>query len=109
MALRPAFKHSRFFIFSAGKKDKFVTGIAPKPFGNEVVVEEIGQMLNVLKQNPGCDRHFILSQLGLEGEGIDEDNAEQLKALSPLAWLVERGHVIEFYNGTLAIPKSRKK
>jgi hypothetical protein len=29
--------------------------------------------------------------------------------ISPLRWLIERGHVIEFFNGTLAVPMGRPR
>ena len=40
--------------------------------------------------------------------GIREDAPEVTEVLSPLRWLTERGHVVEFSNGTLSVPTSRR-
>jgi hypothetical protein len=36
--------------------------------------------------------------------GETQDSPVALEALAPLRWLVEKGHVIEFFNGTLSVP-----
>ena len=41
--------------------------------------------------------------------GKDPASPEVAEVVSPLRWLVERGHVIEFSDGTLAVPRSSAK
>jgi hypothetical protein len=35
---------------------------------------------------------------------LPHDGEEAGRLLSPLRWLIEKGHVIEFFNGTLSAP-----
>jgi pilus assembly protein TadC len=39
---------------------------------------------------------------------FDPKSKEAMEALQPLSWLIERGHIIEFFNGTLSIPLGRR-
>ena len=106
IALRPALKSMKLHIFRTGKKDFFVTSVVPAPLSEDSVVAEIAEVLSHLRQHPGCTREELLAALK---EGAAIDSAEAVAVFTPLSWLLERGHVIEFYNGSMAVPKGQKR
>ena len=101
LALRPAFKHMRLHLFKAGKGEPFVTAIVPKSLDAGHAVENIRSMLNLIHEHPGWNRAQLVEHLQ---PGIAPDSAEAHELLAPLRWLIEKGHVIEFFNGTLSAP-----
>jgi hypothetical protein len=103
-ALRAAFKHMHLYVFKAGKGIHFVTRVAPGALDPEHVVAEIREVLLYLHDHPGSTRAELLEGLR-PGTSMESDTAHEV--LSPLSWLVERGHIIEFFNGTLSVPLQR--
>jgi hypothetical protein len=101
IALRGAFRHRHLHVFKAGKGIDFVSSVQPVPLDADHTVEPIRQVLNYLRELPGCTRKDLIEAL-LPGKAAD---APEIKTvLTPLAWLIERGHIIEFFNGTLSVP-----
>lgn len=103
-AMRAAFRHMHLHLFKAGKVS-FVTHIKPHPVRPEDTVPNIAEVLNFLGQNPGSTRQHLLEVLYPK---FDPKSKEAMEALQPLSWLIERGHIIEFFNGTLSIPLGRR-
>jgi len=101
LALRPAFRHMGLHIFSIRRGEMFATPIKPEPLDPSEAVVSIREVLNYLREHPGCTRQQLLE--GLRPQA-DPSSAEAREILSPLRWLVERGHVIEFFDGRLAVP-----
>lgn len=99
-ALRAAFKYMKLQTFKVGR-EVFATAVAPKPIVLEHCAENVRVILEALKANPGCQRKKLL-ELIAPGTDIESDAGKEL--LSPLRWLVEKGHVIEFFNATLSLP-----
>ena len=99
-AMRAAFRHMHLNLFKAGKIN-FVTHIKPRPVKPEDTIESIAEVLVFLKENPGSTRKHLLEILH---PSTDPASEEAKKALEPLGWLIERGHIIEFFNGTLSVP-----
>jgi hypothetical protein len=104
-ALRAAFKHMHLHLFKAGQGIHFVTRVAPGALDPEHVVEGIREVLLFLHDHPGSTRAQLLEALR-PGEAPDSEAAHDV--LSPLGWLIERGHIIEFFNGTLSVPLNRR-
>ncbi len=106
-ALRAAFKHKHLHVFKAGKGKgvNFVTAVPPVPLDPEVAISSIHDVLMYLHDHPGCTRPQMVDAL-LSGEDPESDAVKEL--LQPLHWLIDRGHIIEFFNGTLSVPLSRK-
>jgi len=102
-ALRAAFKHKHMYIFKAGKGKgiNFVTAVQPTPLDPAHAIESIHDMLTYLTENPGCTKKQIVEALRPD---VDSASDEIKAFLQPLQWLVERGHIIEFFNGTLSVP-----
>lgn len=104
-AMRAAFRHMHLHLFKAGKVN-FVTHIKPHPVDPSDTVANIAEVLMFLKENPGSTRQHVLEVLH---PSLDPKSKEAKDALQPLSWLIERGHIIEFFNGTLAVPLGRRR
>ena len=102
-ALRPAFKHIHLYLFKVGNGITFVTPIHPHALAPEHAVTPIREVLVFLHAHPGCTRQQLIEGLR---PGVAPEAPEVAAVLSPLRWLIDRGHVIEFFNGTLAVPLS---
>jgi len=101
IALRAAFRHKHLYFFKAGRNVQFVTAVPPAPLEPEHAIESIRVVLDYLREHPGCSRAELVEALR-PGAEVDSDAAHEL--LKPLTWLIERGHIIEFFNGTLSVP-----
>jgi len=99
-ALRGAFHNKDLQLFKAGKGAIFVSDIKPSPLDPERAIPSIRDVLLYLKDHPGCSRENIVNALR---PGSAMDSKEATKILSPLTWLIERGHIIEFFDGTLSV------
>ncbi len=104
-AMRAAFRHMHLHLFKAGKIN-FVTHIKPHPVRPEETVENIAEVLAFLQEHPGSTRKHLLEILH---PSLDPASREAQEALQPLGWLIERGHIIEFFNGTLSVPLGRRR
>lgn len=104
-AMRAAFRHMNLHMFKAGKIN-FVTHIKPRPVDPADTIEKIAEVLVFLKENPGSTRQHLLEILH---PSLDPQSQEAQDALQPLGWLIERGHIIEFFNGTLSVPLGRRR
>ncbi len=104
-AMRAAFRHMHLNLFKAGKVN-FVTHIKPRPVKPADTIESIAEVLVFLKENPGSTRPHLLEGLH---PSLDPKSEEAQKALEPLGWLIERGHIIEFFNGTLSVPLGHRR
>jgi len=104
-AMRAAFRHMHLYLFKAGKIN-FVTHIKPHPVRPEDTIPSIADVLMFLKENPGSTRMNLLEVLH---PSLDPKSKEAKDALQPLGWLIERGHIIEFFNGTLSVPLGRRR
>ncbi len=104
-AMRAAFRHMHLHLFKAGKIN-FVTHIKPRSVKPEKTIESIAEVLRFLKEHPGSTRAHLLEVLH---PSIDPASKEAKEALQPLGWLIERGHIIEFFNGTLSVPLGRRR
>jgi hypothetical protein len=104
-AMRPAFRHMRMHIFKVNRKDAFVTAVHPRPLDPGAAVETIRAEMTFLRDHPGCTRQEMVD--GLQ-PGSDPNSAEVTEVLNNLRWLIDRGHVIEFYNGRLAVPTAAR-
>lgn len=104
-SMRAAFRHMHLYLFKAGKIN-FVTHIKPNPVKPEDTIPSIAEVLMFLKEHPGSTRQHLLEVLH---PSLDPASKEAKDALQPLGWLIERGHIIEFFNGTLSVPLGRRR
>ncbi len=103
LALRPAFRHMHLHLFKVRNGQTFVSKVRPHPVAPEQTVEPIREVLLYLQAHPGCTRQELVTGLR---PALAPDSPEVAGLLTPLRWLVERGHVIEFFNGTLSVPST---
>lgn len=104
LALRAALRSRNLHVFKAGtgKGMHFVTAIHPTPLNPDAAIPAIRDTLKYLQKHPGCTRQEIMHDL------LGDVSPEDLKVkelLQPISWLTERGHIIEFFNGRLAVPR----
>lgn len=105
LAMRPAFKHMRLHLFKVNRKQVFVTAVPPKPLDADAAVDAIQRELQFLREHPGCTRQELVQGLCPE-EPVDSPRVTEV--VGNLRWLVDKGHVIEFYNGKLSLPSARQ-
>jgi hypothetical protein len=105
MALRAAFRHMHLHVFKTGEGRgmNFVTATPPSAMDASHAVEAIRLLIADLTAHPGCTREQLIERIH---PGQPADAAGCRDTLSHLSWLIEKGHVIEFFNGTLAVPLS---
>jgi hypothetical protein len=101
LALRPAFRRMRLTLFKANRGETYVTAVPPKPLDPAHAIEPIRNILNLLAQHPNWTRPAVLEAL-LPGQPPESPAVHEL--LAHVRWLVEKGHVIEFFNGALMVP-----
>ncbi|MCE9613568.1 MAG: hypothetical protein K8T26_04780 [Lentisphaerae bacterium] len=101
IAVHGALRGRHLHVFRAGAGSRFVTDIPPVPLAPERAIESIRDVLLCLRAHPGFNRTQLLAELR---PGASPESPEAAAILSPLGWLVERGHIIEFFDGTLAVP-----
>lgn len=102
LALQGALRGRHFYSFRAGQGERFITAIEPAPLNPAHAIDAIRDVLTMLREKPGCTRTELVEALR---PGHTPESPEAADILKPLGWLVERGHIIEFYNGTLAVPR----
>jgi hypothetical protein len=105
-ALRPALKHMRLHVFKVGPKETFISAVQPDPIAPEDSVNPIKEMLEFINQNPRCKRNDLEAAL-TEEDREDKDKIGEM--INSIHWLVDCGHLIEFADGSLAIPHARNR
>lgn len=100
-AVHQALRHMGIHSFKAGKAVTYVTAIQPVPLRPDHAVDSIAEVLAYLQEHPGCKRAELVKDLWPE---LAPDSPELAKALAPLGWLIDKGYIIEFADGALAVP-----
>lgn len=98
-SLRAALRHKKMTFFKVGKIH-YVTAIKPQPLLSEEVVEEAQAIQALLQAHPALSRDQLVEKLEIDAS----DDEAVAHALHPLSWLVDRGHIIEFFNGMFSVP-----
>lgn len=104
LAIQGALRGRHLEVFRVGTGTRFVTAVPPVPLDPERAIPSIRSVLTHLRQHPGCTRAQLLTELV---PGKTSDDPEAAAILSPLRWLVDRGHIIEFFDGTMAVPLAK--
>ncbi|MBQ7191123.1 MAG: hypothetical protein IJR99_17100 [Kiritimatiellae bacterium] len=101
LALRGAFRHRSLQLFRANEPHgmEFVQQTKPAPLESEHLVPALRDVLEFIQTHPGCQKQEMLDALSPENQ---PERTKEL--LAHLAWLVEKGHVIWFFNDTLCGP-----
>lgn len=93
-ALRGAFHHRKFQFFRANdpRGQEFVCAVKPAPLDTDHAVAELCAVVKFVAEHPLCH----VNELPEEMKGH-------------LGWLVEKGHVVQYFNGLLASPEAHPK
>ena len=99
-ALRGAFRHRKLHLFRAkeAKGPDFVMQKKPSELDPSHAVEMVKEVLAHIHENPACTKAELVHALA----GTDEAKIKEI--LGQLAWLIEKGNVIEYYNDVLSAP-----
>ncbi len=103
ITLRLAFRHLGLHTFKTAAGGNFVTAIIPSALDPETAIPLIREILTMLETQPGLERVKLLETLR---PGAAPEAPEIHELLTQLRWLVDKGHVIEFSDGRLAVPRS---
>ena len=105
-----AFRQNSLHIFRHRKGMLFVSPIRARPFTQDAasLSSAVAAILDALTKNPGINRKQLLEKLPQDGAS-DAEAAEKRKLAlaSNLHWLVREGHVIEFNDGALDLPRAK--
>lgn len=106
LAIQSAFRRLGLRQFKASGKATFVTAILPQALDPLRATDDLRRILECLCAHPGVSRQELVRFL----QPASAPDAPEVNAiLQALRWLGERGHVIEFYNGTLAVPRHQPR
>jgi hypothetical protein len=104
ITLRLAFRHLGLHTFKTGQGHTFLTSVVPTALDPSTAVPPLREILDFVTGKPGCTRVEMLAGLRTEAP-LDDPNAPAVAEVNThLRWLVEKGHVIEFSDGRLAVP-----
>ncbi|MBI2438049.1 MAG: hypothetical protein HYV36_04450, partial [Lentisphaerae bacterium] len=101
VSIQSAFRRLGLHFFKASGKATFITAILPHAIDHLQATVDLRRMLECLYAHPGITRQELVKLLQPTAA---PDALEVGTILQALRWLVEKGHIIEFYNGTLAVP-----
>lgn len=104
ISIQPAFRHLGLHMFKASGKAIFVTSILPHPMDPRQATEIVRQILECLSAHPGVSRQELVTFLQ---PTATPSSPEVTAILHAIRWMVDKGHIIEFFNGTLSIPYRR--
>ena len=104
IAIHPAFRHLGLNIFKTPDRATFVTAVRPHAIDPALTTDEVRQILECLHITPGLNRQELVLKLN---PGVPADAPGITGMMQALRWLVDKGHVIEFFNGKLAVPARR--
>jgi hypothetical protein len=99
-ALRGAFRHRKLYLFRVNdpKGQDFVMLKVPTVLDPAHTVQTLRDVLAYVGEHPACTKVEMVTAIA----GSEEEKVKE--TLVQLAWLVERGHVVEFYNDVLSAP-----
>ncbi len=100
-AVHAAFHHRSLYFFRAGDErgQEFVMASQPVPLDVDHATPELREIAQYVFDHPSCPPKYLIEALN------PENNEEKTKRLvSQIKWLVEKGHLVEFFNGFLSPP-----
>ncbi len=98
------FRGAGLHIFRHRKGMLFVSPIRPKPIDEASVSDSVRKILDTLKASPRTNRKDLAEKL-IAPEA--DANEAKMKLASDLHWLVREGHIVEFNDGALDLPRTK--
>ena len=105
-ALRGAFRHRKFTLFRGNdaRGPEFVANVPLTPFTTEHAVAEIKAAIDYVAEHPLCTRVELITALKAALPEMDVNTIAR-----QIAFLFQKGHIVEYYNGVLALPEANPK
>jgi hypothetical protein len=101
------FRGAGLQIFRHRKGMLFVSPIRLKAIDETAVSDSVRQILEALKASPRINRKELAEKvIGPETE-VAEAEKTKLALASDLHWMIREGHVIEFNDGSLDLPRAK--
>ena len=105
--LAKRFREAGLHIFRHRRGMLFVSSIRVRPFGHEEqsVSPQVKAILELVAASPRIRRKEVADKLLVDaGDNLE---AKKLALASDLRWLISEGHVIEFNDGALDLPRPK--
>ncbi|MDO9541730.1 MAG: hypothetical protein Q7J98_05350 [Kiritimatiellia bacterium] len=99
-AIQKRFHRLGLHIFKTARMT-FVSAVRPRPIDPAQTTDTIRHILEWIRANAGKTRPDLVAILV---PGPVPESTAVTEIINSLVWLIDRGHVIEFTNGTLAVP-----
>lgn len=99
-ALHGAFHHRKLEFFRANGPDgqEFVCAVKPTPLDTEHAIPDLVALVKYVEEHPDQRKTDVIEALAAG------DAAKAAEVKNHLAWLVEKGHLVNFHVGILAVP-----
>ena len=99
-ALRGAFRHRKLHLFRVNdaKGPDFVMLKTPVALDPAHTVQSLHDVLTYVTEHPACTKFELVNTLS------GDDDTKKKEILIQLAWLLEKSHLIEFYNDVMSAP-----
>ena len=110
-ALRPYFNEAGLHLFKWKRKMLFASGIRPlRHPADQAFSDGISAILTTVGENPGIKRPALATRLllGIAPES-PEATAKKESLAADLHYLIQIGYVVEFQNGALELPPTKKE
>lgn len=104
VTLRLAFRHFGMHTFKTGDGHTFITAVAPSAMDPTHAIPGIREVLDFVAAHPGCTVQELYAGLRPPAPDAPAPAEPPADVATQLRWLVEKGHVIEFSDGRLAVP-----
>jgi hypothetical protein len=101
------FRGTGLQIFRHRKGMLFVSPIRLKPIDESAVSDSVRQILETLKASPRINRKELAEKLIAPETDPAEAEKTKLCLASDLHWMIREGHVIEFNEGSLDLPRAK--
>ena len=108
--LAARFREAGLNVFRHRRGMLFVSTIRTRPFVHDQagVSPSVNAVLEALAATPGINRKELAEKLIVDLSAADAES-RKLTLASDLRWLISEGHVIEFNDGSLDLPRGRAK
>src|SRR5213082_156232 len=101
------FRGAGLQIFRHRKGMLFVSPIRLKAIDEVAVSDSVRQILEALKASPRINRKELAEKLIGPDTEVAEAEKRKRALASDLQWMIRQGHVIEFNDGSLDLPRAR--
>ena len=102
------FRGAGLQIFRHRKGMLFVSPIRLKPIDESAVSDSVRQILETLRTSPRINRKELAEKLIAPETEAAEAEKTKLSLASDLHWMIREGHVIEFNDGSLDLPRAKE-